>query len=150
MTHETLATPKYELVQQWINSDEAQMYEDWLAVKGACWGAEEMMHAICGWLDTRERESAHLITPLLEHFGPQLIAMQSKPSHENMNKFANRLANVPDVWKGPLVDVLDTLETVKMYLEEQDCCTPELLLGVTELVLKERSAEKRLKLAVNL
>lgn len=73
MTHKTLTPPTYELVQQWLNSDEGQMYEDWLAVKGACWGAEEMMHAICGWLDTPE--SHHLIAPLLNHFGPQLRAM---------------------------------------------------------------------------
>lgn len=53
--------------------------------------------------------------------------------------FDRRLALLPHEWRGPLVDVLDTAETVRLKLQEwnlQD--NPELLVALTGLVLARR------------
>lgn len=50
--------------------------------------------------------------------------------------FDRRLENIPSHWRGPLVEVLDTAEAVRLKLQEwnmQD--DPTLLLELTRLVL---------------
>ena len=39
-------TPPPELVEQWLNSEEGQMYEDWVAIEAARWGADQELEAM--------------------------------------------------------------------------------------------------------
>ena len=39
------------MVQQWINSEEAQMYEDWVAIEAARWGADQELEALLDLAD---------------------------------------------------------------------------------------------------
>lgn len=57
--------------------------------------------------------------------------------------FDRRLDNTPDEWKGPLVDVIDTIESVKMGLNSLGIHDSRLLIEATRLVLEchDRAAE---------
>lgn len=61
-------------------------------------------------------------------------------------RFDRRIDNTPADWRGPTVDVIDTATAVRMALEdwgvENPAATcPELLLGLTQLVLARHDAE---------
>ena len=51
MTDKHPITPPPELVLRWLNCDEAQVYEDWVAIEAARWGADQELEACCEWLD---------------------------------------------------------------------------------------------------
>jgi hypothetical protein len=48
----------------------------------------------------------------------------------------SRLSNTPIEWSKPLAEVIDTASTVRLALDTWGINSPELLLGLTELVLK--------------
>jgi hypothetical protein len=57
--------------------------------------------------------------------------------------FDRRLQHLPHDWRGPLVDVLDTAETVRLRLQEwgmED--NAEALVGLTRLVLEQHRQER--------
>jgi len=59
-----------------------------------------------------------------------------------LTPFDRRVHLAPEEWKGPLVDVMDSFESVCLYLKDADCSfpvTPELALGLTKLVLNQKT-----------
>jgi hypothetical protein len=68
-------TPPPELIYEWAEDRELLRdplpLPEYIANCAAQWGAEERMHAICGWLDHPLQKAAHLIGPLLAHFCPK-------------------------------------------------------------------------------
>jgi len=46
------------------------------------------------------------------------------------------LTILPSEWIHPSAEVIDTAKTVHLFLKEWDINSPELLLGLTELILK--------------
>jgi hypothetical protein len=46
------------------------------------------------------------------------------------------LSSLPSEWSHPSAEVIDTAKTIHLFLKEWDINSPELLLGLTELVLK--------------
>jgi len=57
--------------------------------------------------------------------------------------FDRRIQNVPYDWKGPLVEVLDTAQTVEMGIQCQLDTPPtaELIVGLTRLVMEEKARQ---------
>lgn len=51
------------------------------------------------------------------------------------NRFDKRISNTPHEWRQPLVEVIDTAETVRLALLDWDIDSPELIVGLTKLVL---------------
>jgi hypothetical protein len=68
MTNQHLITPPSELVQQWID-EEGGFTAEHIATRGARWGAEQELHAICHWLD--HGHTGYLIDPLLRTRRPK-------------------------------------------------------------------------------
>lgn len=65
-------------------------------------------------------------------------------------RFNRRIDRTPANWRGPTVDVIDTATAVRMALQdwgvENPATTcPELLLGLTQLVLARYDAEGKLQ-----
>jgi hypothetical protein len=60
--------------------------------------------------------------------------------------FDRRLEHVPDTWKGPLVDVMDTFECVSMWFQgdNEKLYSPELALGLTRLVIEQHAKEHQI------
>ena len=59
------------------------------------------------------------------------------------NEFDLRLELIPYEWKGPVVDVLDTLETVIIKLRSIDYEPDPALVGrLTDLILTRHAAER--------
>ena len=58
------------------------------------------------------------------------------------DRFDRRLDNVPCEWQGPLTDVVDTADSVRLAMEDWGIESPELLLGLTQLVLHRFDATK--------
>ena len=57
-----------------------------------------------------------------------------------MTPFERRIEAIPYGWKGPTVDVLDTVESVLYKLEELKLDpSPELVLGLTALIIDEKN-----------
>ena len=52
------------------------------------------------------------------------------------SKFDLRLQNVPAEWNLPLAEVADTADAIRLLLEDWQMENPELLLGLTKLVLQ--------------
>jgi hypothetical protein len=50
-------------------------------------------------------------------------------------RFDCRIENTPDQWRGPLTEVIDTADAVRLAMEDWGIESPELLLGLTQLVL---------------
>ena len=55
---------------------------------------------------------------------------------EEKNAFHDRLELIPAKWRGPTVDVIDTIESVKMGLAALGIDDNFLLIEATRLVLK--------------
>ena len=51
------------------------------------------------------------------------------------NQFDRRIDNTPSEWQGPLTEVVDTADAVRLAMEDWGIESPELLLGLTQLVL---------------
>lgn len=60
-----------------------------------------------------------------------------------MDAYELRVEWIPFEWKRPTVEVLDTLESVttKLRVLELDP-NPDLVLGLTELILQRKDSEK--------
>ena len=61
---------------------------------------------------------------------------------DSLTPFDRRVDLAPADWKGPLVNVMDSFESVCLYLKEVNCpfpVTPELALGLTKLVLDQKN-----------
>ena len=56
--------------------------------------------------------------------------------------FDHRLEHVPDSWKTPLVDVVDTFETVQIGLKCIGIEDPFVLIEAVKLVLDRRDKER--------
>ena len=57
------------------------------------------------------------------------------------NRFDRRVNNIPDGWSSPLVEVVDTADTIRLALEDWEIDSPELILGLTKLVLDRHDKE---------
>jgi hypothetical protein len=57
------------------------------------------------------------------------------------NRFDRRVNNTPDEWSSPLVEVVDTADTIRLALEDWKIDSPELILGLTKLVLDRHDKE---------
>jgi hypothetical protein len=96
-------TPPPELVEKWayewntlgVRHPDATNTASYVAIRAAQWGAEERMHAICGWLDHPSQEAAHLIGPLLAHFCPTSPSLkeQAKQALGRFNANAHTAAD---------------------------------------------------------
>jgi hypothetical protein len=58
------------------------------------------------------------------------------------SRFDRRIDNTPCEWRGPLADVVDTADAVRLAMEDWGIKSPELLLGLTQLVLRRFDAAK--------
>ena len=60
--------------------------------------------------------------------------------------FDRRVEVLPNEWKGPSVEVMDTFETVSRYFSDEETSSlysPELALGLTKLILERHDAEQK-------
>ena len=58
--------------------------------------------------------------------------------------FDSRVQNVPQEWRGPLVEVMDTFECVSIYFQSEGnekLYSPELALGLTRLIIELHAKE---------
>jgi hypothetical protein len=51
------------------------------------------------------------------------------------SRFDHHIDNAPCEWRGPLTDVVDTADAVRLAMKDWGIESPELLLGLTQLVL---------------
>ena len=58
------------------------------------------------------------------------------------DRFDRRIDNTPWDWRRPLTDVVDTADSVRLAMEDWGIESPELLLGLTQLVLHRFDATK--------
>ena len=58
------------------------------------------------------------------------------------NRFDRRIDNTPGEWRGPLADVVDTADAVRLAMEDWGIENAQLLLGLTQLVLHRFDAVK--------
>ena len=56
------------------------------------------------------------------------------------NRFDCRIDNTPGEWQRPLTDVIDTADAVRLAIKDWGIESPELLLGLTQLVLNRFDA----------
>jgi hypothetical protein len=59
-----------------------------------------------------------------------------------LTAFDRRIDQIPFSWRGPIVDVVDTADTIHLKLEELGIDSPELLLGLTRLAMERYDAQK--------
>ena len=50
--------------------------------------------------------------------------------------FDRRIDNTPADWRGPLTEVVDTADAIRLALKDWDINDPALLLGLTKLALE--------------
>ncbi len=60
----------------------------------------------------------------------------------NSNAFDRRINNTPANWRGPLTEVVDTADAIRLALKDWDINSPELLLGLTKLALDRYDAQQ--------
>ncbi len=56
-------------------------------------------------------------------------------------RFERRALNCPPEWRDPLIDVVDTADAIRIALDEWEIHDPQLLLGLTRLVLERHDRE---------
>ena len=56
--------------------------------------------------------------------------------------FDARINNTPHEWRGPLTEVVDTADAIRLALRDWEIESPELLLGLTKLALERYDASK--------
>jgi hypothetical protein len=54
--------------------------------------------------------------------------------------FDKHLATIPLEWRFPIVEVIDTANVVRLAMKDWELESPELLLGLTQLVLNRLDA----------
>jgi len=57
--------------------------------------------------------------------------------------FDRRIDNTPDDWRGPLTEVVDTADAIRLALRDWEVDSPELLLGLTKLALERYDASRK-------
>lgn len=55
--------------------------------------------------------------------------------------FDRRINNTPSEWSGPLTEVVDTADAIRLALKDWGIDSPELILGLTKLVLDRHDAQ---------
>jgi hypothetical protein len=60
-----------------------------------------------------------------------------------MNAFEFRISNTTAEWATPMIEVIDTADTVRLALADWEIDSPELLLGLTRLVMERHDAKAR-------
>jgi hypothetical protein len=60
----------------------------------------------------------------------------------NSSAFDCRIDNLPYQWRGPLVEVVDTADAIRLALKDWGMDSPELLLGLTKLALQRYDAQQ--------
>ena len=58
------------------------------------------------------------------------------------SRFDQHIEHTPYEWRSPLVNVIDTADAVRLAMQDWGIESPELLLGLTQLVLHRFDAEK--------
>ena len=61
---------------------------------------------------------------------------------DSLTAFDHRLKHVPDPWKGPLVDVVDTFENVQIGLKSIGIDDSFVLIEAARMVLERRDKER--------
>jgi hypothetical protein len=56
-------------------------------------------------------------------------------------RFDRRVDNCPTEWSVPLTEVVDTADAIRIALDEWEIHDPQLLLGLTRLVLERHDRE---------
>jgi len=56
--------------------------------------------------------------------------------------FDRRIDNTPHEWRAPLTEVVDTADAVRLALKDWEIDSPELILGLTKLVLDRCDAQQ--------
>ena len=56
--------------------------------------------------------------------------------------FDRRIDNTPSHWRGPLTEVVDTADAIRLALQDWDINSPELILGLTKLALDRYDAQQ--------
>ena len=74
------------------------------------------------------------------------LSMKFEPEHVRhaRERFERRLQFTPQKWRGPLVDVIDTIDNVKTGLASLDINDNFILMEATRLVL-ERQEKQRIE-----
>ena len=57
-------------------------------------------------------------------------------------RFDRRIDNTPYEWRGPLADVIDTADAVRLALKDWEIDDSALLLGLTRLVLERHDKQQ--------
>ena len=57
--------------------------------------------------------------------------------------FDRYIEHAPPEWRGPLTEVIDTAGAIRRALDDFDIDSPELLLGLTKLVLERQDAQNQ-------
>ena len=58
------------------------------------------------------------------------------------SQFDRRMDHTPEEWRGPLADVVDTADAVRLALKDWEINDPALLLGLTRLVLERHDKQQ--------
>ncbi len=58
-----------------------------------------------------------------------------------ITRFEDRAFNCPTEWRVPLTEVVDTADAIRIALDEWEIHDPQLLLGLTRLVLERHDRE---------
>ena len=61
------------------------------------------------------------------------------------SRFERRMDQTPHEWRGPLADVVDTADAVRLALNDWEINDPALLLGLTRLVLERHDKQQKAK-----
>ena len=87
MNNQTLITPPFELVRQWMDcteyDEDTWFYESYIAEQAARWGADQQLAKDAKWLDHNALIVPHLrITPvgesLIEAMRPKPLSLKSR------------------------------------------------------------------------
>ena len=57
-------------------------------------------------------------------------------------RFDRRIWNTPHEWRGPLTEVIDTADAVRLALKDWEMDDPALILGLTRLVLDRHDRQQ--------
>ena len=60
----------------------------------------------------------------------------------HLSPFDRRIDSLPYQWRGPLVEVVDTADAIRLALKDWEIDSPELLLGLTKLTLDRYDAQQ--------
>ena len=67
--------------------------------------------------------------------------LTNEPMKEWTSHFERRMDHTPEEWRGPLADVVDTADAVRLALKDWEIDDSALLLGLTRLVLERHDKQ---------